>query len=70
MSTSQIKDVADAQAIAREFVIKHGLQTNGALDLARSWFNGGNVSDSWRATLTVDNLNAKLASAFLVQSGD
>ena len=68
MRKTKIKDVAEAQAIAREFVVTHGLWTNDALAIARSWFSGGNISDSWRETLTVDNLNSKLTSTLLVQA--
>ena len=67
MRKTKIKVVAEAQAIAREIVVTHGLGTNDALAIARSWFSCGNISDTWRETLTVHNLNSKLTSTLLVR---
>lgn len=65
--SNQIKDVAEAQAIAQEFAEKHSIQPNHPMDVARAWFNGGDICEAWRETLTVENLNSRLASAFLAR---
>lgn len=68
MDIKKFKNVTEAEAFARAFIQKHRLRTSDAVDVARNWYTAGDYNEDWRATLTAENLNSKLESAFLVKA--
>jgi hypothetical protein len=67
MSTSKIKDSAEAQALAEEFAEKHNIDRKGPMERAKNWFDIGFEcgNEDSRKALTSDALYSVLTKHFI-----